>query len=122
MVSTKNRVNPRFEGFYIEMVMPDQQDRCQEVVSQILGEDWDIKAIGDNFTEFEVLLEDDALSVKQAWDQTYQLRSLPGVVDVEPLFAVSVRELKQVESKQQVSGERNRNLFGMRFYRLLVHY
>ena len=93
MVSTKNRANPRFEGFYIEMVMPDQQDRCQEVVSQILGEDWDIKAIGDNFTEFEVLLEDDALSVKQAWDKTYQLRSQPGVVDVEPVFAIPVREV-----------------------------
>lgn len=104
MVSTKNTVNPRFEGFYIEMVMPDQQDRCHEVVSQILGENWDIKAIGDNFTEFEVLLEDDALSVKQAWDKTYELRSQPGVVDVEPLFAVPVREVKEAGSREQGAG------------------
>ncbi|MEM7716048.1 MAG: S8 family serine peptidase [Cyanobacteria bacterium P01_A01_bin.68] len=115
MVSTKNRVSPRFEGFYIEMVMPDQQDRCQEVVSQILGEDWDIKAIGDNFTEFEVLLEDDALSVKQAWDKTYQLRSQPGVIDVEPLFAVPVREVKGTGSReQQVSGgEESKSLWDL---------
>ena len=98
MISSNNTLKPRFEGFYIEMVMPDQQDRCHEVVTQILGEDWDIKAIGDNFTEFEILLNDDALSVKQAWDKTYELRSQPGVVDVEPLFAVPVREVKQVES------------------------
>lgn len=104
MVSTKNTVKPRFEGFYIEMVMPDLQDRCQEVVSQILGEEWDIQAIGDNFTEFEILLDDDALSVKQAWDKTYELRSQPGVVDVEPLFAVPVREVKQVESTEQQAG------------------
>ncbi|BAY83851.1 protease [Calothrix parasitica NIES-267] len=112
MVSTKNTVNPRFEGFYIEMVMPDLQDRCHEVVSEILGENWDIKAIGDNFTEFEVLFEDDALSVKQAWDKTYQLRSQPGVVDVEPLFAVPVREVKQVEKKeQQAGGEESKSLW-----------
>jgi len=105
MVSTKNRVNPRFEGFYIEMVMPDQQDRCHEVVSEILGENWDIKAIGDDFTEFEILFEDDALSVKQAWDKTYELRSQPGVVDVEPLFAVPVREVKGAGSREQGAGE-----------------
>ncbi|MEL6462290.1 MAG: S8/S53 family peptidase [Cyanobacteria bacterium J06621_15] len=114
MVIAKNKVNPKFEGFYIEMVMPDQQDRCQEVVSQILGEEWDIKAIGDNFTEFEVLFNDDALSVKQAWDKTYQLRSQPGVVDVEPLFAVPVREVKQVENQrreQQLGGEESKSLW-----------
>ncbi|MEM1392719.1 MAG: S8 family serine peptidase [Cyanobacteria bacterium P01_H01_bin.150] len=116
MVSTKNRVNPRFEGFYIEMVMPDQQDRCQEVVYEILGEDWDIKAIGDDFTEFEALFEDDALSVKQAWDKTYQLRSQPGVVDVEPLFAVPVKEVKQVEDReQQAGGEKSKSLWDIIF-------
>ncbi|MBV6624095.1 MAG: S8 family serine peptidase [Rivularia sp. (in: Bacteria)] len=116
MVSTTNTVKPRFEGFYIEMVMPDRQDRCQEVVSQVLGDDWDIKAIGDNFTEFEVLLEDDALSVKQAWDKTYELRSRPDVVDVEPLFAVPVKEFKQLGKKeQQVSGGESKSLWEVIF-------
>ncbi len=116
MVSTKNTVKPRFEGFYIEMVMPNREDRCREVVSEILGEDWDIKAIGDNFTEFEVLLEDDALSVKQAWDKTYQLRSQGGVVDVEPLFAVPAREVKQVERReQQVNEKESKSLWDVIF-------
>ena len=116
MVATKNTVKPRFEGFYIEMVMPEQQDRCHEVVSTVLGEDWKVQAIGDNFTEFEVLLNDDALSVKQAWDKTYELRSQPGVVDVEPLFAVPVREVKQLESsKQQASGGESKSLWDIIF-------
>ena len=101
MIKGENTLKPRFEGFFIEMVMPELQDRCQEVVSQILGKDWKVQAIGDNFTEFEILLEDDALSVKQAWDKTYELRSHGGVVDVEPLFAVPVREVKKVESREQ---------------------
>ncbi|WP_414624005.1 S8 family peptidase [Calothrix sp. CCY 0018] len=116
MVSTKNTVKPRFEGFYIEMVMPELQDRCQEVVSEILGEDWRVQAIGDNFTEFEILLADDALSVKQAWDKTYELRSRPGVVDVEPLFAVPVRQVKQLESRQQeASGGESKSLWDVIF-------
>ena len=87
-----NTLNPQFEGFFLEMVVPNLEKRCQEVVSKILGEQWDIKPIGDNLTEFEITLKDDTLSVKQAWDKTYELRSQPGVIDVEPLFAVPVRE------------------------------
>ncbi|MEO1429204.1 MAG: S8 family serine peptidase [Cyanobacteria bacterium J06633_8] len=116
MISTKNTVKPRFEGFYIEMVMPDLQDRCQEIVSQVLGENWHIKTIGDNLTEFEVLLKDDALSVKQAWDKTYELRSLPGVVDVEPLFAIGVREFKQLQRReQQAGGEESKSVWDIIF-------
>ena len=116
MLSQKNNLNPKLEGFYIEMVMPDQQDRCHEVVSQVLGENWDVKAIGDNFTEFEILFEDDVLSVKQAWDKTYELRSQPGVVDVEPLFAVPRREVKGIGStKQRAGGEESKSLWDVIF-------
>lgn len=114
MVSTENTRFARFEGFYIEMVMPNRQDRCQEVVSTVLGGNCKVQGIGDNFTEFEVLLEDDPLSVKQAWDKTYELRSRPGVVDVEPLFAVPVRE-KQVESKQKASEQKSKSLWDVIF-------
>ncbi len=97
--SNSNTLNPQFEGFFMEMVMPGLQDRCQEVTTQILGKDWNIKAIGDNLTEFEISLDDDALSIKEAWDKTYELRSQPGVVDVEPLFAVPVRLFRKQEEE-----------------------
>ncbi|MBF2017076.1 MAG: S8 family serine peptidase [Rivularia sp. T60_A2020_040] len=110
---TQNTLNPRFEGFFIEMVMPDLEDRCREVVSQILGESWNITPIGDNLTEFEITLNDDALSVKQAWDKTYELRSQPGVVDAEPLFAVPVRESRKQnwdETAELVSNTQSKNI------------
>ena len=98
-----NNHMPKFEGFFMEMVMPDLEDRCQEVVSQVLGKDWHIESIGDNLTEFEITLNDDALSIKEAWDKTYELRSQPGIIDVEPLFAVPVRESRsdlQIEPRR----------------------
>ncbi|MDJ0697644.1 S8 family serine peptidase [Mastigocoleus sp. MO_188.B34] len=88
-----NSLIPKFEGFFLEMVMPRLEGRCSELVKKILGDDWDVTPIGDNLTEFEITLNDDALSVKEAWDKTYELRSQPGVIDVEPLFAVPLPEL-----------------------------
>lgn len=80
----------KFEGFFLQMVRPGQESRCKEIVTQLLGANWNVKAIGDNNTEFEISLKDDALSAKDAWDKTYNLRSRPGVVDAQPLFTVSL--------------------------------
>ncbi|PAX60549.1 S8 family peptidase [Brunnivagina elsteri] len=90
----KESNNPlaRFEGFFIQMVMPGLEGRCGEIVTQFLGSDWQIKPIGDNYTEFEITLNDDALSAKQAWDKSYELRSQPGIIDAEPLFTVPIAE------------------------------
>lgn len=88
--SDPNKFAPKFEGFFLQMVMPGLQQRVQKIVTQGLGSDWKIKPIGDNFTEFEVTKKQDALSVKQAWDKSYYLRSQPGVVDAQPLFAVPI--------------------------------
>ena len=91
-----NILTPKFEGFFMEMVMPDLEDRCREIVTNVLGDRWNITPIGDNFTEFEITLNnDETLSVKQAWDKTYELRSQPGTVDVEPLFAVPALESRR---------------------------
>ncbi len=111
-----NNLKPRFEGFFMEMVMPDLEDRCQEVVAQVLGKDWKVQAIGDNLTEFEILLEDDAVSVKLAWDKTYELRSQPGVVDVEPLFTVPVREVRKPEEQVvKTKSSESKSLFDLIF-------
>ncbi|MBW4603649.1 MAG: S8 family serine peptidase [Calothrix sp. FI2-JRJ7] len=82
---------PIFEGFFLQMVMAGQQDKCQEIITQALGSDWEVKLIGDNGTEFEITKSDaNTLSTKEAWDKAYNLRSQPGVVYAEPLFAVPV--------------------------------
>ncbi|MBW4634457.1 MAG: S8/S53 family peptidase [Iphinoe sp. HA4291-MV1] len=85
-----NNVGAKFEGFFLQMVIPGLEQRVQEIVTQALGSDWKVKSIGDNRTEFEVTRNGDTLSVKEAWDKTYYLRSQPGVVDAQPLFAVPI--------------------------------
>lgn len=88
--SNSNKFAPKFEGFFLQMVMPKLQEKVQKIVAQALGSDWKIKPIGDNLTEFEVTKNQDGFTVKQAWDKSYYLRSQPGVVDAQPLFAVPI--------------------------------
>ncbi|MEA5573589.1 S8 family peptidase [Calothrix sp. UHCC 0171] len=90
--TNSNYIPPIFEGFFIQMVTPGLESRCKDIVNQVLGGDWRVKAIGDNSTEFEITLNDDALAVKDAWDKSYELRSQPGIIDAEPLFTVPVPE------------------------------
>jgi serine protease len=78
-----------FEGFFLQMVMSGQEAKCREIVSQVLGSDWEVTLIGDNDTEFEVTSQI-LLSSKEAWDKAYNLHSQPGIVYAEPLFAVPV--------------------------------
>ncbi|MBW4665897.1 MAG: S8 family serine peptidase [Cyanomargarita calcarea GSE-NOS-MK-12-04C] len=105
-ISNPPDFDAKFEGFFLQMVVPGLEQRCQEIVTQSLGNDWKVKAIGDNLTEFEITPNQDGLSVKEAWDKTYYLRSLPGVVDAEPLFAVPITERSdwEQESRPLVGG------------------
>ncbi|MFH7026444.1 MAG: S8 family peptidase [Heteroscytonema crispum UTEX LB 1556] len=109
-----NDFAPKFEGFFLQMVMPRQEHRCQEIVTQALGSRWKVKPIGDNFTEFEVTHKthkENALSAKEAWDKTYYLLSQPGVVDAQPLFAVPIPERwdGNQQLRPEVDTERNIN-------------
>ncbi|ARV62616.1 hypothetical protein BZZ01_31830 [Nostocales cyanobacterium HT-58-2] len=90
--SNSNDLTPKFEGFFLQMVLPGQERRAQKLVTKALGSDWKVKPIGDNLTEFEVTHKEETLSVKEAWDKTYYLRSQPGVVDAQPLFAVPLSD------------------------------
>ncbi|MGA9998102.1 MAG: S8 family serine peptidase [Pyrinomonadaceae bacterium] len=86
-----------FEGYYIQMVMPDEKQRAQEIVDSVLGTGWRLMAIRDTNTDFEVTMvaggvesTADILTIKEAWENTYRLRSTPGLVNAEPLFGVPV--------------------------------
>jgi serine protease len=99
MQANQSQTNPnpetcRFEGFFLQMVKPGLENQCREIIQKVLGVDWQVKLIGDNSTEFEITLRDDALSSKDAWDKSYDIRSHPGVIAAEPLFAVPLTEQK----------------------------
>ncbi len=74
------------------MVTSGLETQCQDIVTKIIGKDWQIKPIDESLTKFEVTFIDDALSVKQVWEKSYELRSQSNVVNVEPLFTVPVVE------------------------------
>jgi serine protease len=104
-LNNTNNLTPKFEGFFIEMVMPGQKKRVQEVVTQAFGLDGQVKSVGDNQTEFQVTLKKKVLSVKDAWDKSYHLRSQPGVVDAQPLFAVPLADVSQSEPIGDTQGQ-----------------
>ena len=105
-LSNPNNLSPKFEGFFLQMVMPGLKQKAQEIVKQALGSDCQVKPIGDNQTEFEVIQKKDALSVKAAWDKSYYLRSQPGVVDAQPLFAVPLSDTTDFNQEPEVGMER----------------
>ena len=104
-LNNTNNLNPKFEGFFIQMVMPGQKQRVQEVVTEAFGLDGQVKSLGDNRTEFQVTLNKKVLSVKDAWDKSYKLRSQPGVVDAQPLFAVPLADNSQSEPIGDTQGQ-----------------
>lgn len=101
-----------FEGFFLEMVLPEMKEAAELVIRKNLGGSWKIKPIGDRFTQFEVLpertatLDSSALSIKEIWEATYRMRAAPGVVDAEPLFGVPLPEhpVHQVGELSPVAG------------------
>jgi subtilisin family serine protease len=104
-LNNTSNLSPKFEGFFIEMVMPGQKQRVQEVVTEAFGLDGQVKSVGDNRTEFQVTLNKKVLSVKDAWDKSYKLRSQPGVVDAQPLFAVPLADNTQSEPIGDTQGQ-----------------
>ncbi len=84
---------PLFEGFTLQMVKAGQKRKAKAAVTHVLGSSWRVKAFGDSGTDFEVTSKTkkkNALSAGRAWEKTYRLRSEPGVVHAEPIFAVPV--------------------------------
>ncbi|GAX43283.1 protease [Tolypothrix sp. NIES-4075] len=104
-LNNTNNLNPKFEGFFIQMVMPGQKQKVQEIVTEAFGLDGQVKSLGDNHTEFQVTLKKKVLSVKDAWDKSYKLRSQPGVVDAQPLFAVPLPDNLQSEPIGDTQGQ-----------------
>lgn len=105
-LNNPNDLSPKFEGFFLEMVMPRQKQRVQEIVTEAFGLDWNVLQVGDNLTEFEVTLNKEVLSVKDAWDKSYYLRSQPGVVDAQPLFTVPLSDREGLNQEPEVGMER----------------
>lgn len=99
---------PLFEGFALVMLKPDQESRAREIAAQELGGDWRVRPFGDEGLTFEVThakVKRGALSTAEAWQKAYRLRTLPGVVNAEPIFAVPPASSEFEELIQQPPAE-----------------
>lgn len=86
-----DRFAPALEGFAVRMVRAGLKGKVREIVIRELGRGWKIAPFGDDGTSFEITprnLRKHVLPVSQAWQKTYRLRGLPGVLYAEPLFSV----------------------------------
>lgn len=81
-----------FEAFAVEVADARAKARMTNLLKDVLGEGWTIRQFGDRKTDFELTIVGGKLSTRQAWDATYALRALPGVVYAEPLFATSISD------------------------------
>lgn len=81
---------PVFEGFYLQVRNRDEAATVLGTVAAALPGPWNFKPVGEGGTDYEVTSSEVALSVVEAWEMTYRLRMLPGVLYAEPLFAVTV--------------------------------
>lgn len=78
-----------FEGFAIELEDRNAQANVRRDLSKLGAAESEMHSIGDSDTDFE-FVKSKKLSNRQAWNRSYELRSIPGVKHAEPLFAISV--------------------------------
>lgn len=83
--------SPEFEGFAIEIVDPARRGEIEARITREIGPGWTVQPFGDRGTDFEIV-GGRARSVGEAWEDTYKLRAIPGVVYAEPLFEVAISE------------------------------
>jgi thermitase len=83
-----------FEGFAVQVANPIQESTLKELLMPVLDSDWSVKPFGDRTdsgaTRFDVTSSRHQFSVSEAWQTSYQLRSVPGILYAEPLFEVAV--------------------------------
>jgi serine protease len=80
-----------FEGFALETLEPRKITEVRKLVKAQVGAGWVVRRFGDAKTDFEVTSRTRTLSTAAAWEATYRLRAVPGVVYAEPVFAVDLR-------------------------------
>lgn len=83
-----------FEGFAVQVSEPIQGSALQAELASVLGSGWTASLFGDRTdgraTRFDVTSSEHRLSVSEAWQMSYRLRAIPGVLYAEPLFEVAV--------------------------------
>lgn len=70
---------PVLQGFTIKTTARAAQQKVDRAIGDVLGPGWHAINYGDRRNQFEVISEEGALSAREAWDRTYQLRAHKGI-------------------------------------------
>jgi serine protease len=86
--------DPLFEGFAIQLHDRLSAKAVSVLVTRVIDSRWEASPFGDRTdnlsTGFDLTSSSQKLSVGEAWDLSYRLRELPGVIHAEPLFEAAV--------------------------------
>lgn len=88
--SLDERNAPEFEGFSLQVRNGCDAAQVLEIVDAALPGRWQVRPFGEEGTDYEVTSERGALSLVEAWEATYHLRMIPGVLYAEPIFVATV--------------------------------
>ena len=83
---------PAFQAFAVKTTARAAQQKVDRAIGDVLGEGWHATNYGDRRNQFEVISEKSALTPREAWDRTYQLRAHKGIASAEPLFKAWVTD------------------------------
>ncbi len=83
---------PVLQAFSVKTTSRAAQQKVDRAISDVLGDGWHATNYGDRRNQFEVISEEGALSPRDAWDRTYQLRAHKGIASAEPLFKAWVTD------------------------------
>src|SRR3954468_2438717 len=70
---------PVLQGFTIKTTERAEHQKEDRAVGDVPGRGWHASNYGDRRNQFEVISEEGALSAREAWDRTCQLRAHKGI-------------------------------------------
>lgn len=112
---SSDSIDVEFEGFFIRIDGVITLEELKIKTKELLGNAWIFEKIGIGTTKIEVTNKFEVISVREAWNRTYKLRKLTGVVDVEPLF-----KLRQTCPQNAVNNDKT-TFLGAIFSILKIH-
>jgi hypothetical protein len=84
---------PVFQAFTVKTTTSRAaKQKVERAISDVLGDGWNAENYGDRRNQFDVIAEEGALTPREAWDRTYQLRAHKGIVSAEPVFKAWVTD------------------------------
>ena len=98
------------EAFAIELEDGGARGKVERDLSALAGIDTGMRAFGDSDTDFELPQSKSKISTRHAWSKSYEVRAIPGVAYVEPVFATNISNNQSWANEPGASGDAEEHL------------